>query len=205
MPYADFGQKTSLDGGNTKIFKLTTKDQKVTVRILGKGFYNGKHFLQKEDGWNIFFCPRVMLEKDCIYCKKYFEMRKEMKKLKEEGKTKEFEALEKQSRRYAPTIRWYYPVINRDTKEAIILEVSLSTRNKIEEMVDAGVDVLNSDLVYKRTEKPGADYYSLVRKDSKETPELDEDEKGAILEALGWDIEEMVQGKESSLEFPEEI
>ena len=204
MPRAKFGEKTPLDGGSDKIFKLTSKDQKVKIRILTDGFYNGKHFLQNDDGtWNVFFCPRIMLEKPCAYCNKYFEKRKELRKLEQSGK-KDPELkkkLEKEASRYGPTIRWYYPALNRDDGLPIILEVSLGVRNKLEGFVEAGVDILGSDFVLKRTEKPGSDYYSLIRKDSKDTPDLSADEAKSSAEAVGWDIETEVQGKESNLDF----
>lgn len=204
MPHAKFGDKTPLDSGSTKIFKLTSKGQKATIRILNDGFYNGKHFIQRGDGsWTVFYCPRVMLEKPCMYCKKYFEKKKELKKL-EKAKSKDSEAMKllaKDIRRFGSTIRWYYPALNRDAGTPIILQVTLGVRNKLEGFVEAGIDVLASDFILMRTEKPGSDYYSLIRKDSKNTPELTKDEVVGCTEALSWDIEKEVQGKESSLTF----
>ena len=209
MPYAQFGEQTLIDKRATKTFKLTAEGQKVTFRILGNGFYNAKHFLLKEDGnWNIFYCPRLMLGDDCEYCEQYFNKNKDLKELKEGGSKDKnaIKALEKEVRRFKPSIRWYYPILNRDTGKSTILETSLSVRNKLEDFTRAEVDILASDFVLVRTEKPGSDYYTLIRKDSKDTPKLSGEEAEEITKCLEWNIEEIVQGKESKLRFsPEEL
>ena len=206
MPHAKIGDKTPLDGGSTKIFKLTSKGQKVLIRILGDGYYNGKHFMQKGDGsWNVFHCPRVMLEKSCAYCDRFFEKAKELKDLRavkaKDRDNEAIEAIEKVVGRFRPTIKWHYPALNRDSGDPIILQVSMGVRNKLEQAVDAGVDILDSDFVLTRTEKPGSDYYLLTRKDSKDTPKLTKEEVLSCTESLSWDIEKEVEGRRSSLSF----
>lgn len=203
MPIAKFGEKTSLEKRGGKIFKLAHKDEKVTVRFLGDGFYTGKHFVQREDGsWDIFFCPRIMLDKPCSLCQKFFEKQKELKKMIEAKEDeKKIEAIKREVRKLSPTIRFYYPALNRDTGKPMILEVPLSIRLKLEDFVEAGMDIFESDFVYRRTEKPGSDYYTLIRKDSKDTPVLTEDEVVSCAEALNWDLETEVSGKPSTLNF----
>ncbi len=208
MPIAKFGEKTNLEKGSTKIFKLTHQGEKATIRILGDGYYTGKHFIQKGDGgWNIFLCPRVMLDKPCMFCNQWSEKKaelKELEKAKEKDEAK-IEEVKKGIRRFGPSIRFYYPALNRDTGKPMILEAPLSIRLKLEQFVEAEVDIFDSDFVYTRTEKPGSDYYTLIRKDSKDTPKLTEDEVVACAEALNWDLEKEVEGKPSTLEFvPEE-
>ena len=205
MPYAKIGDKTPLDGGSGKLFKLSSKGQKVLIRILGDGYYNGKHFLQKNDSsWNVFHCPRVMLEKPCMYCERFFEKSKELKELKKvKAKDRDNEAIEsvtKEIRRFRPTIKWHYPALNRDDGKPIILQVSMGVRNKLEEFVEAGIDILDSDFVLTRKEELN-DYYPLTRKDSKETPKLTEEEVSSCTEALSWDIQKEVEGRKSSLTF----
>jgi len=205
MPYAEFGEQTLLDKRKTKIFKLTAQDQKITLRILEKGFYNAKHFTQKDDGsWDIFYCPRLMKDEECEYCEQYFAKNKELKELEESKDKNAIKALKKEIRKFKPSVRWYFPILNRDTHKAIILETSFSVRNKLEEFSKAGIDILASDFILVRTEKPGSDYYTLIRKDSKDTPELTGEEAEEITKCLGWDIEEIVQGKESKLRFTAE-
>ena len=83
----------------------------------------------------------------------------------------------------------------------MILEAPLSIRLKLEDFVEAGMDIFESDFIYRRTEKPGSDYYTLIRKDSKDTPSLTEDEVVSCAEALNWDLETEVSGKPSTLNF----
>lgn len=207
MPEVDFGEKIpEIDGSVSKVFKLKSKGEKVTIRILDKPHYVSRHFIQKDNGsWNIFFCPRIMNKSKCIYCEKYFDIMKEAKKAKEAGDKEAYEDLVKQARRYKETTRFYYPALIREKEEAVLLEVPLSVRLKIDDYVEAGVDVLNSDFVYTRTEKPGADYYSLIRLDSKDTKPFTEKEKEEIENVKTWDIDGMLGlSRESSQELSEE-
>ena len=200
MPFADFGQKIpSIDGRESKIFFLKTKGEKVVFRIVGKPYYISRHFVQKEDGsWNIFFCPRIMKDSKCIYCQKYFDLRKQVKEAKESGDKGAAEALNEEAKRYKETTRFYYPAINRETGEGILLEAPLSVRLKLDSYVEAGADVLNSDFVLTRTEKPGSDYYTLIRLDSKDTKPLTKKEKEEVKKVKEWDIEEMLGIKKES-------
>jgi len=194
MPVADFGEKIpEIDGRGSKIFKLKTKGEKVTIRILDRPHYISRHFLEKENGsWTIFLCPKIMKKGKCIYCEKYFDLRKQVREAKESGDKEGAEALMKEARRYAPTTRFYYPVLIREKEEVVLLEVPLSVRLKIDDYVEAGIDVLNSDFVYTRTEKPGADYYTLIRLDSQNTKPLTKKEKEEVKQVEDWDIEKML-------------
>ena len=192
MPYADFGEKTPLDGGSSKVFALKGQGEKVTIRILAKPYYTGKHFVKTEKGWNIFFCPRIMHQQNCEYCQKFFDIKKQAKEAKQSGDDKAAEALNKEAREYGPTVRFYYPAIIREREEAVLLAVPLSVRLKIDSYVEAGINVLESDFVYTRTEKPGSDYYTLIRLDSKDTKPLTKKEKEAVKETKNWDLEKML-------------
>lgn len=203
MPVLDFGQKAPFEGKSSKIFKLKTKGEKVTIRILGRPHYTGKHFIRKNNGdWLIFFCPRIMKGSKCMYCDKYFELMKLVKEAKEKGDKKAVKALRDEARQYGPTVRFYYPALIREREEAVLLEVPLSVRLKIDDYVDAGVDVLSSDFIYRRTEKPGSDFYSLIRLDSKDVKPLTDKEKKEAESVKDWDIEGMLGvSKESSQEL----
>jgi len=204
MPVVDFGEKIpAIDGSSSKIFRLKREGEKVTIRIIDRPHYISRHFLEKDSGgWNIFFCPRVMKGSKCIYCEKYFDLMKQVKEAKNSGDKKAAEALAKEAKRYKETTRFYYPALIREREEAVLLEVPLSVRLKIDAYVEAGIDILGSDFVYTRTEKPGSDYYTLIRLDSRDTKPLTEKEKEEADSVKEWDIDKMLGfSKESSQEL----
>lgn len=214
MPKVEFGQKTHFDGGKSDFLELKNKDQKFHIRFIGSAVYDGKHFLQTDDGkWEVPYCKRIMENEPCPYCEKFFEAKKMMKALKaEKGEVDvmdmkdkmEYKRLEKVAKRYGETTTFYYPVINRETETAGILKCAPSIRGFLEEEFSNDIKILDFDYIIKRTEIPGK-YYTLTRLDSSAikplTPkELDEIEKG-----LAWDLEKIVNSKPSSmsLEAPE--
>ena len=204
MPQAPIGEPLALDK-RTDFLELKAKGEKVVFRLVGAGVYDGKHFIQEGDKWQVTYCPRIMDKQTCDKCEQFFELTEGLKDLKE-GKSPEAEVkeMEKLVRKFRPTIRFYYPVINRETHKAQILKTSLSVRLKIEDYHNAGVDVFGSDFVLTRTEKPGVDYYALIRKDSKDTEALTDDEQQESMKATAWNLEEMVISKKSNAEFKEE-
>jgi hypothetical protein len=203
MPLAKFGEKTIFDGNQSNVFKLETKGQQITLRFLGDGYYDGKHFLKKDDGgWDVFYCPRIQNKKKCMYCEKMFEARKtrkeELEKSKKDRDQKVLEEAENEIKRFSPNISFYYPILDRDMEVARILQTVLTIRNKLEEEVDAGINVLKADYVLTRTQKSPAEYYSLVRLDSNQSKDLSPKEKKEVLKATSWKLDEILNPSNKS-------
>ena len=112
-------------------------------------------------------------------------------------------ALEKEVRRYKPTIAFYYPVLDRETHLAAILKTTLMVRLAFEEQVEDGVDILNADFTVKRTEKPGS-YYKVSKVDSAETEKLTKDEEAELEKAKEMDLAGIVGGKKGKMDFGQE-
>lgn len=215
MPRVDFGEKTHFDGGGSKFLELKVKDQKFHIRFLGSAVYEGKHFFQLDGGkWEIVQCPRIMHDKECAHCEKFFEAKKQMKVMKDEfGEVDsmdaphkaQFKGYEAVAKKFGVTTVFYYPVLNRETEEAGILKCSTSIRWALDEEFSNGVRILDFDYIVKRTEVPGK-YYTLTRMDSATIKPFTEKENAEIDKALGWDLEDIVNGKKSSMELeqPEE-
>ncbi len=213
MPKVDFGEKTHFDGGKTEFLELKNKDQKFRVRFLGSAVYDGKHFFKQADGkWNISYCPRIMNNKDCQFCEKFFEAKRLMKELKNElgepdqmpvEKRNEYKRLENVAKTYGETTTFYYPVLDRETEQAGILKCAPSIRWMLDEEHSNGVKILDFDYIVKRTEVPGK-YYTLTRLDSSMIKPFTEKENEEIDKALGWDLDKMVYGKQSSFDLSQD-
>lgn len=201
MPIIKFGEKTVFDKEQSNIFRLTAKGQKIHLRVLGNGYYEGKHFIKKDDGsWLVFYCPRIMRGSNCIYCEKMFKLRKQLKatKGKENANRK---ALEKRIRELSPSIMFYYPILDRDEGTAKIFQTTLSVRNTFEQDHQAGIDILKSEYVISRTETPPI-YYSVVRLDSANIKPLTDKEKEEVKKAKEWDLQSILDHSvPSSLDF----
>lgn len=209
MPKLGLGEKAPHEKRGYDYLELESKGQKVYVRFLGGPVYDGKHFLQNPDGtWDVFYCPRIMHEKECAYCERYFAALKDIKELKKEdesGNKKKIKALEKVARSNNVNISYYFPVIERNMEEAKILKTTKSVKWKLDEEVENGIKVLDYDYIITRTEDPGAAYYSLTRLDSSQIKPLTEKEEEALKKAKSWDLEEIVISKDSSMEFGEDV
>jgi hypothetical protein len=222
MPDFNFGEKTNADSTpKIDFLRLDHKDQKLHLRFLPyPGVYEGKHFIIGEDGkWNISYCPKIMKGKDseCIYCDKYWEAKRGLKEIEDTMKADERKemtvkekALKKSydevAKKYGNTISFYYRVIDRDTGQARIFKTTRSVRIKLEDENKAGIEVPDYDYIITRTERPGSDYYSLIRLDSSKVPELTHEELLQIEVARKWDLNEMVFGsRKSSFDLGESV
>ena len=199
MPEFQLGDKLNIDRGQDFI-ELKSKGEKVHLRFLpGTYYYDATHFVKKTDGgWDVFKCSRVMEDEKCDECEKYFDLIKQAKATSSEKKATE---LRKKANGHKATIRFYFPVLDRETEQAGIFKTSLSVRLRLEEEYSNGVEVLDYDYIITRTEKPGSDYYSLTRLDSKQIKKLTPKEVGEVKKASTWDVAEMVGGKESGVDF----
>ena len=71
-------------------------------------------------------------------------------------------------------------------------------RNDIEDEVEAGIDVLKAEFVLTRTERPGSDYYSLVRMDSQDVKKLTAEEELELDGAKTLDLHTILGGSKDS-------
>lgn len=176
MPYQQsFNTKTSVDY-KSDFISLKAKDQKIKFRILAPPYYEGLHFINENGKYIKSYCPKIMNEQKCSFCEKYFDLIKQAKKSKEEGDLKKEKDLKKEARNYKVKVNFYYPIINRETESGQILKTTLSVRLKIDQEVANGINVLEYDYVLVRTENSGADYYALIRQDSKMSKTLTDKE-----------------------------
>jgi hypothetical protein len=205
MPTAQIGDKISLD--RREFLELKSKGEKIKIRIANADYYyEGKHFFQHKNGdWTVESCPRVNEKLDCEDCEEYFKLIKQVKELRTEGDEKKAKDLEKKARNYKANVSFYYPVLDRETGLAGVFRTTLSTRLKLEDYKEDGVDILKFDFIVKRTEKPGSDYYSLTRVDSADTPALTKDEKQELKKAQEFKLEEVVAGPKGSMKLGTEV
>lgn len=208
MPYADFGQKLSFN--HQVVVKLRAKGDTIRFRILGKPYYDAKHFYKMETGkWNVEDCARVMKGEECLNCNEYFRLLSEAKLKAEkmdEASAKVF--LEQEKRvinQHRNSISFYYPILNRDLETFNILQTTPGTRAKIEAEFAEGTKVFDYDFKLTRTELPG-DYYKFSRIDSRETKPFSEKELKEIASGAKLEIDKIVGGKaddESQTAFAE--
>lgn len=203
MPSANFGEKIALDRGS-QFVEVKALNEKIRFQLIGGGVYDGKHFDQLTDGsWNITYCPRIMRKEECSLCSQYFTLRKQANEMEEKNESKEdVDRVLAKARKFAPTVTFYYPIINRGTEEAQILKTKLSIRNKFEEFHENGLKVLGCDYILTCTKKPGTAYYSLLRVDSSETDPFTDKEKKEVTMAREWELAEIVGiARESSMQY----
>ncbi len=198
MPNANVGDVLAFDrkGG---FISLKNKDEKYLIRFTRMDYsYDGKHFSQGADGkWTITDCDRINKDIPCDICDKAFEIKRKLKGVTDENEKKK---IHEEARPYEPKITFYYPVLDRGDETCKILKTTLSIRLKIEEQIKDGKDILTGDYTIKRTEKPGSEYYTLVREDSADTKPLTEREIREVAGAKTWNLEQMIGGKKSEFE-----
>lgn len=193
MPVVDFGEQFNPGGGN-RFFKLENKGDKVRFRLLGAPYIEGKHFVYNDDGKKtVVPCPRINDDSECEYCREYFSTIAKAKK-ENDGKVPKEVSDDLNDRGLRVAISVYYPIINRDTEEFQVFETRISVRTKIEQKVEIGVRVLESDFVVMRTEDPGSNYYSLDKVDSADTQPLTDKELQEVERFKKTNITELVNG-----------
>ncbi len=211
MPKLGFGEKTHFDG-RTQFLELKSKGDEIHVRFLGSAVYDGKHFIKNDDGsWTVSYCPRIMQEKDCTFCERFFELKKAAKALgdpKTLNKTdkKTYDEYQAEARKYNASISFYYPVLDREAKTARVFKTGLSIRSELDKEHDAGIPILEFDYKIKRLKgkmtDPGKDWYAVTRLDSKMIEPLTEEEEKAKGSTKEWDLEDIVYGsKKSSMDL----
>lgn len=226
MPSANIGDKTAIDSGALFV-KLESKNQQIQFRLVRPDYYfNGKHFIQNTTDrtkplWDIKGCSRINEELTCTICERYFEITEPIKEIKkqikeltaEDEKHPEIAQLEKQikdiqkdAEPYKVKITFNYIILERGergSQEARIFQVPLSIRLRFDELKSQGRDLLETDLIAVRTEKPG-NYYTIDPVDSKDTAELTEKEHKALEKAADWILEDLVEGRKGTSTLAQE-
>lgn len=170
---------------------VKSKGDSITFRIAQDPVYIGKHFISKENGWDVFDCPRINDPEGgntCEYCEHYFDIMNTANQAKESDKDA-YEDLKKEARKYQVAIQFYFPILNRDNGKFQVLKTTLGVKNKLDEFHASGINVFESDWILRNTgSKSPRDLYSLVRKDSSEVEPLSDVEKEEYEKALAFNL-----------------
>ena len=208
MPNAQMGSTLPIDSRGLFV-DLKSKGESVTVRFATAEFYyDGKHFTKDENTgkWVFTGCPRINEDAPCDMCDKFFELKKLAKDAKKAGDSNGEENLNNQARAYGAKVSFYYPILDRNSGMAKIFKTSLSVRLKLEDFLKAGVKVMDSDFTITRTERTGADYYTVIRVDSAEVKPFTDKDKTELDKAKAFvlsDIIDNVKQSELSLDQAE--
>ena len=171
MPRTDFGEKIFTGQKQGQFIKLEKQGESITFRIANVPAYDGKHWIDKI----MSYCPKIMkqdVESKCQFCEKANSSQ---------------DAEEK--RKYKVKVNFYFPILNKETRQAQIFQTGLSVRNAIEDYQKNGIDVYKSDWKVVRNEGDDpARYYLTIRLD---TTKLTKEEEEALGEAAGFDLEKM--------------
>jgi len=170
----EFGK--SMSGASSLFRRLGEKGDHIQFKIAQNPVYTGKHFQQKETGWDITECVRVNNHEECDRCNEYFRIKALSKKAKASGNEEEHTKLENEARDYNASIQFYFPVLNRNTEDFDILQTTYGVRNQLNEHFESGVDVLEKEWILRNTGIKGAKKYSLSMVDSAEVAPLSESE-----------------------------
>ncbi len=192
MPHTlAFGQNMK-SSGNFYV-RVKEKGDQIIFRIAQAPAYSGKHFQQKEQGWDVTDCPRINNETECETCETYFQLMGEAKKIKDVDKTK-YEKTVGEARRFNVAVAFYFPVLNRDTEEFAILQTTQGVRNKINEFHENGTKVFERDWILRNTGAVGKDRYSVAPVDSADSDPLTDKEKVELKKAQDFDIQSINEG-----------
>ena len=178
----------SMPSQGNMFLRVKQKGDKIQFRIAQHPVYVGKHFIQKENGWDVPSCPRINSQEECSYCEEYFKLMAAAKQFKDTD-PKKYEELKKEARPYNCSITFYFPVLNRNESTFGVLQTTLGVRNKINEFFEAGTDVMKKDFILRNTgsESP-KDRYSLTIVDSAETPPFTPEEEAKYQKATVSDL-----------------
>lgn len=183
--------------------RVKQKGDKVQFRIAQNPSYIGKHFLKKEEGWDVPSCPRINQQEECLNCEEYFKLMAEAKKFADTDKKKS-EEFKKSARAFQPSTTFYFPILNRETGKFAVLQTTMGVRNKLNEFHESGVDVFKKEFVLRNTgsESP-RDLYSLTIVDSADTEDLTEEEEIELINAQAYDMGKISDGSSSDESFDE--
>lgn len=189
-----FGKEMPKRGGS--FLRMKNKGDKIIFRIAQNPVFEGKHFMQTDEKWDVHPCSRINENQECDLCELFFAAKQEAKDASLVKDKEKAEACEKEARKYRVAVIFYFSILNRDTEEAVILQTTEGVRNQINAQFEAGVKVFDRDLVLKNTgsESP-KDRYVIAVVDSSESKKLTTKEKKALKEAKEHDMNTINDGK----------
>lgn len=184
----------SIDELNTfksQFLRLQDKGDKIKLRIAGKMFYVGRHWIGEKEVVN---CSRIATgdkNTTCEWCEKF-----------EEGLENPYA----KNKSYKAVLQFYYPIVNREFNgkvvgEGQIFQTSSLVHTNIKEAAEAGIDVYKQDWQVVCNKGVPATYYSVVRLDPTPLTEAEQKEAKDILEVFE-KIKPSLEGKESSISAP---
>lgn len=200
MPNAQMGSTLPIDSRGLFI-DLKSKGESATVRFATAEFYyDGKHFNKDETTgkWVVTSCPRINEEAPCDMCDRFFELKKMAKDAKKAGSAENEEKFNNQARPFGAKMSFYYPVVDRETGTAKIFKTSLSVRLKLEDFLKAGVKILERDFTITRTERAGADYYTVIAVDSLDSKPFTEKENEQMAKAKAFVLTDIIENAQQS-------
>lgn len=184
-----FGE--SLPGSGNMYLRVKEKGDKVQFRLGQVPAYVGKHFMQKETGWEVTECLRIKNAEECDTCNVYFQMMANAKKI-EKIDEKEFKKLKEDARHFQAAIEFYFPILNRITGKFAILQTTYGVRNQFNVQFEAGIDVMNKEWILLNTGSPSpAKRYSLTVVDSADVKPLTPEEETEFEKAKQYDLSQI--------------
>lgn len=198
-----FGQKLPSTGGSN-FLRLKQKGEKVQFRIAQEPVFDGKHFMQlsdpetKEVKWEVTECPRIADGSECNYCEQYFELMDMVKKFKAAEKVEddhpEVKRMRQDARKYAVSIQFYFPIVNRNDGKFAILQVTNGVRNKFNAQFENGIDVMSKEWILSNTGSPSPnERYSLSLVDSADVKPFTPEEEEEWKKAKAYDLSQISQ------------
>lgn len=194
MPVAEIGQRIEGVDRRTPMLELKSKNETAHIRFIQASYaWDAKHFIKDKvtHKYTVTPCDRLLFQSPCVNCEIMFDLIKGAKSdgsLNEASLKKEIEEIRKE---YAPASSFYYPVLNRETQEVILLKTTLSVRLRIDEENEKR-DITKYDYLITRTEDPGKSYYTVERVDSEETSPISEKESAEISLVKSWNLQALI-------------
>lgn len=190
--------------GNTYL-RVKQKGDKIQFRLAKDPAFVGKHFIEKEAGWDVLPCPRINSQDECEMCDMFFAAKAELKKLeelKDPADADKIKGLKNEARKYGCSIAFYFPILNRDTGKMGILQTTGGVRNKIKAQHEAGVNVFEREWILRNTgsANPG-EIYSLIPVDSADVHDFTEEEVVEYQKAKDFDMMKINDGSSQSDEI----
>jgi hypothetical protein len=172
MNSLEFGQ--DMPSAGNMYLRVKQKGDFVQFILGQKPSYVGKHFMEKENGWDVTSCPRINDNGEkCELCDLFFKAKAQEKKLKDaKAPQDEIDTASKEARKYSCAITFYFPVLDRTTGKFGVLQTTQGVRSKINEFHENGTDVFAKEFILRNTGKVGKDRYSLTMVDSADAKEL---------------------------------
>lgn len=202
MPVQSLSFGQHLPGKTSNFLRLKVKGEKVQFKIAQEPVYDGKHFMQLSDPetgevkWDVTECPRIASGEQCEKCEQYFELMSMIKKFKAaesvDDDHPEVKRMKQDARKYAVSIQFYFPILNRNDGKFAILQVTNGVRNKFNAQFGNGIDVMNKEWILSNTGSSSpVERYSLSLVDSADVKPLTPEEEEEFAKAKAYDLSQI--------------